>query len=167
MNTRILNRIVLLIVGLLLLSACGQLQGVAAAPCSLLTTQEVTKTLGSTVTLAQPQTDNPKYTICMYYDPRQTMSELNPMVILQFNTETFSAAAVKQSFVKANLSIDPVEGLGDTAFYASSSRAQDGTLFIVKDDHTISLAIIHSPQDPTATRQTQLALAQLALSRYH
>jgi hypothetical protein len=41
------------------------------------------------------------------------------------------------------------------------------TLLILKDSHSFSIAIMHTPQDPAASKHTAEVLAQLALSRYH
>jgi hypothetical protein len=157
----------LILVVLLFLPACGQSQGAIMAPCSLLSTQEVTTSLGTTITTAQPQTDNPKYTLCNYYTPEQNTSASSPMVILQLNTQPVNAATLSQSFAKANLSVEPITGLGDAAFYVAESIETDGTLFIIKDTHLLSVAIIDSPQDHPTTRHTEQVLAQIALSRYH
>jgi hypothetical protein len=89
------------------------------------------------------------------------------MVILQFNTRPVTAATLSQGFAKANLSVEPITGLGDAAFYVAENTESDGTLFILKDAHLLTVAIIHSPQDHATTRHTEQVLAQLALSRSH
>jgi hypothetical protein len=160
-------RAALILAGLLLLIACGQSQAAIMAPCSLLSTQEVSTALGTTITTAHPQTDNQEYTLCNYYTPEQSTSEPGSMVILQLNIQPVTAATLRQNFAKAKLPVEPITGLGDAAFYAAASAETDGTLFIIKDTHLLSVAIIHSPQDHAATLHTAQALAQLALSRYH
>jgi hypothetical protein len=160
-------RIGLVLAGLLLLPACGQSPAAIMAPCSLLSTQEVSTSLGATITTGNPQTDNPKYSLCNYYSPGQTPSAPSPMVIVQFNRQPMTAAALSQSLAKAKLSVEPITGIGDAAFYATESPEADGTLFIIKDAHLLSVAIIDSPQDHATTRHTEQVLGQLALSRYH
>jgi hypothetical protein len=170
MKTPILNpmRAVLVLAGLLLLMACGQSQASLSATCSLLSTQEVTTNLGTTITTAHPQTDNPKYSICLYDTPEvNTAAPINPMVIVQINPQPVTAEGFRRSFAAANLTFEPITGVGDAAFFAPAKNATDGTLFVIKGDHTFSIAIVHSPHDRLATQHTAQALAQLALSRYH
>lgn len=156
----------LVLAGLLLLVACGQSPAAILAPCSLLSIQEVSSSLGAAITTANPQTDNPKYTLCNYYRPEQTTSAASPMVIVQLNKQPITAAALSQSLAKGKLSVEPITGLGDAAFYATESPEANGTLFIIKDTHLLSVAIVDSPQDHATTRHTEQVLAQLALSRY-
>jgi hypothetical protein len=169
MKTHIQNamRAALVITGLLLLIACGQSQASLSAPCSLLSTQEVTTHLGTTITTAHPQTDNPKYSICLYDTPKVNTAAPSPMVIVQINPQPVTAEGFRSSFAAAKVTFESIAGVGDAAFYAPAKNATDGTLFVIKGNHTLSVAIIDSPQDRLATQHTTQALAQLALSRYH
>jgi hypothetical protein len=169
MKTAILNamKAVLILAGLLLLMACGQSQASLSAPCSLLNTQEVTTHLGTTITTAHPQIDNPKYSICLYDTPQVNTAAPNPMVIVQINPQPVTAEGFRSSFAAANLTFEPITGVGDAAFFVPAKNASDGTLFVIKGDHIFSIAIVHSPHDRVATQHIAQVLAQLALSRYH
>jgi hypothetical protein len=160
-------RTLLVLAELLLLASCGQTPASLSDPCSLLTPQEVTRSLDTNITTAHPQTDNPKYTLCNYYNPVAKNPADNPMVILQINSQQFTADGFKRSFTAANMTYEELSGIGDAAFYAPVKNAADGTLFVIKDGHSFSIAIVHSPQDPAASKHTAEMLAQLALSRYH
>src|SRR5689334_9659619 len=168
MRTRTLTvaKTLLILSGLLLLASCGQTQASLSDPCSLLTTQEVTQNLGANITTAHPQTDNPKYTLCDYYNPVAKNPASNPMVILQINPQQFTADGFKRSFTTAHIAYEELSGIGDAAFYTPIKNAADGTLFVIKDSHSFSIAIMHTPQDAAASKHTAEVLAQLALSRY-
>lgn len=89
------------------------------------------------------------------------------MVILQLNPQPFTADGFKRSFTAANIMYEELPGIGDAAFYTPVKNAADGALFVIKDNHSFSIAIVHSPQDAAASKHTAEVLAKLALSRYH
>jgi hypothetical protein len=136
------------------------------APCSLLTTNEVGTALGIPISSANPQTDNPKYTICTYNDPYAEPPSPEPLVIVQINTRSVTPAALQQSFTTANLVFETVSDTGDAAFYTKTKEKADGTLFVIRNNYLFSIAIIDSPQDQATTRQTLQVLAQTALGRW-
>jgi hypothetical protein len=144
------------------LAACT-LQSSPTPPCSLLTTQEVTVALGTTITYANPQTDKSEYTICTYNDPYAPSSK--PLVVIQINTHPVTAAALQQSFAAAKVVFEPISGIGDAAFYTGSKDA-DGTIFVIRNEHSFEIAIIDSQQDQAATRRALQLLAQTALARW-
>ena len=149
-----------------LLTACGQAQGVANAPCSLLTTDDVARALNIPITTAQPQNDNPKYTICSYYTPQSKAPTPNPMVIVQINTQPVTATALQQKLRSERSPSTPSMVLGYGIFYAAGSKGEGGTLFVIKGNRVFSVAIVDSPQDQATTRHTLQLLAQTALGRW-